>query len=162
MKTIDLLKLTSNVVKSDTNKVSDNDHKLICDIYEKIMKSDKVEEAPVSVVDTILNDQQINDILSYLLMLQEKYFSDIPLSSELCKQFMWNIPLDIYELFRDAIDYDRPDYLNPITLFYYFCTKDANDHFSFFKFITRINELMNDDEEYIIKHGEQMEMKGGD
>lgn len=75
--------------------------------------------------ETNLDDDEITEVLSYLLKLQDEYFGQsLPLADELCQKFVWNMPREVYKLFKDSIDYDTPDALNIMTLFYAFCMKD--------------------------------------
>lgn len=111
--------------------------------------------APPSVEHTVLNDKEITDVLSYLLELQSKYFGDkIPLSQDLCKQFMWNIPRPVYEAFREARDYGI-DAINPMVLFYIFCVDDTKEVIYKFIEIFVNNILNNEDWDYIVKKAEE-------
>jgi len=67
---------------------------------------------------TQLNENQVNDILEYMEHLQNEYLSDIPISNELSKPFVWNIPITLYEDMCEAINNDLPDVLNPMFPFY--------------------------------------------
>lgn len=96
-----------------------------------------IEEPPACV----RTDEQINEIMSYLLKLQEEVFgNDIPLNKDLCKSFVWNIPDDVYKAFRNSIDYGDPMITNPITLFYLFCSECPDDFMP--AFLLRIYELI--------------------
>lgn len=92
----------------------------------KSFLSDHVIQAPDDVENTILNDDEICDILSYLLECQEKYFPDIPLKEDLCKSFMWNIPKSIYKTFINVRDYPKNNIYNPLLYFYIFCVDDPD------------------------------------
>ena len=99
-------KSTDTVIDQQYHPFSlDDTAKQIIDKMYSLMSEHKKENAPPEVEHTVLNDNEIADVLSYLLELQEKYFNDIPLSKDLCKQFMWNIPKEAYKAFREARDY---------------------------------------------------------
>ena len=100
------------------------------------------QTAPTDFDDNILNEDEISEIMSYMLQLQTEYFSDIPLSKELSKKFMWNIPKEIYRQMRNNIDKDDPVILNPILYLYIFCTDYPE--FAMGKFILTILNLCDE------------------
>ena len=118
--------------------------------YSKLLKTNstynantiKETEPNIELPETELSDDEIAEVLSELMRLQEEYFSDIPLAKELCKQFMWNIPHDAYKAFIDAKLRDEPLILNPIALFYIFCTDNVGDAMG--KFISILLSSLND------------------
>lgn len=67
---------------------------------------------------TQLNENQVNDILEYMEHLQDQYLSDLPISNDLSKPFVWNIPMTLYEDMCEALNNELPDILNPMFLFY--------------------------------------------
>ena len=81
----------------------------------------EITPIPQGFEETNLNDEEISEVLSYLLELQENYFPDSPLSDELCKKFVWNIPRDVYKSFKDSKDYGSDAAFNIMTLFYAMC-----------------------------------------
>lgn len=96
--------------------------------------------------ETSLDDDETTEVLSYLLKLQDEYFgSSLPLADELCKKFVWNMPREVYELFKDSIDYDTPDALNIMTLFYAFCMKDLT-RTGMCKFISKLCSMIHEDD----------------
>lgn len=111
-----------------------------------------VVAAPPGFDDNELNDVQIDDVLSYLMECQEKYFSDIPLADRLCQKFMWNIPKSVYKAFKDMHDYG-PEYdiVNPILLFYIFCAEDPR--YAMARFMDIIVNMVIDDKLNIIDRG---------
>lgn len=102
-------------------------------------------EAPPIVANTTLNDDQINDVMSYLLELQDKYFADIPLSEELCKAFVWNIPVPVYERHYHCREYEKCDLSNPLFLFYIFCTENPYEDYDMFMGI--VHDIILDEPE---------------
>ena len=107
-------------------------------------------QAPPSLENSELNDDEIDKVLCYLLRLQSEYFNDVPLSRDLCKKFMWNIPRNVYNSFQKAIALDEPDILNPLMFFYIFCVDDP--YFAMGKFVNIINNLIGPDEMELIEN----------
>jgi len=94
--------------------------------------------------ETNLDDDETAEVLSYLLKLQDEYFGpSLPLADELCKKFVWNMPSEVYKSFKDSLDYDVPDALNILTLFYAFCMKDVS-RTGMFKFIDRLRSMIDE------------------
>lgn len=115
---------TEPVVTTDKT-INHMDEKLD-EIFSMIKKNTQpIDAVPPNFDKFILNNDQISDVLSELINLQEKYFNDIPLRQDLVKQFMWNIPKEVYDAYRDYIDYERHEALNPLLYFYIFCTEDV-------------------------------------
>lgn len=129
-----------NPIEDDVNENSVN--KIISIMKDYARNNSGV--APSHVENTNLDDNEINEVLSYLLYLQEKYFKDLPLSSELCKQFMWNIPKNVYKSFKECMEYGEPDILNPMMSLYIFCVDEPR--FSVGKFIDTLYNLIGPDE----------------
>lgn len=143
--------ITNNVV---TQPVKPSDQsaahivKIIDERFNKLESLIKImnvpQTAPTDFDDNILNEDEISEIMSYMLQLQTEYFSDIPLSKELSKKFMWNIPKEIYRQMRNNIDKDDPVILNPILYLYIFCTDYPE--FAMGKFILTILNLCDESE----------------
>lgn len=94
--------------------------------------------------ETNLDDDETAEVLSYLLKLQDEYFGpSLPLADELCKKFVWNMPSEVYKSFKDSLDYDIPDALNILTLFYAFCMQDVS-RTGMFKFIDRLRSMIDE------------------
>lgn len=128
-----------------TVKTADEVSADFAQMFKEFTERFKPCEAPADVEDTNLDDEAINDVLSRLLDLQEKYFPDIPLSNELCKKFMWNIPRHVYEASKRVQLYGEPDVLDPIFFFYIFCVGEL-DTMTLGKFVcTVLNSVDEDD-----------------
>lgn len=132
--------------KNASNEVSEESSvERLIEIMRDIAKNNI---APENVENTILNDDEIAEILSRLMEYQEKYFYSIPLANSLVKQFVWNIPKTVYYAFRDARDYGI-DIIDPILLFYVFCTEDPRNAMPVFIDIL-LRDVLNDrDMEYV-------------
>ena len=78
---------------------------------------------PPEEENTNLNDDEIDDIMSTLLSFEKKYFEDIPLSRDLDKKFVWNIPRIVYEAHEYAHERDE-DVLDPLICLYALLTED--------------------------------------
>ena len=107
-----------------------------------VVSTNNVEE------DTNLDDEEINDVLSMLLEFQDKYFTDIPLSRDLCKKFMWNIPKNVYKAAVKARNYGY-DFINPLILFYVFCVDEPD--FAIGKFMHILLNAMTDEDYSVIE-----------
>lgn len=142
--------ITNNVVTQPVEPSNQSDHivKILDERFNKLESLIKImnvpQTAPTDFDDNILNEDEISEIMSYMLQLQTEYFSDIPLSKELSKKFMWNIPKEIYRQMRNNIDKDDPAILNPILYLYIFCTDYPE--FAMGKFILTILNLCDESE----------------
>jgi hypothetical protein len=133
--------------------VESQDSKKIDDISENVAKImafmesqlGKDNNPPPGYADTILNEEQIMNVVTMLLEFQNKYFSATPLSDELERRFVWNIPLNVYKAAMTAKTKEWPDCLNPLYWFYIFCTQEPGDMLGRFM-ITAVNSIT--DEEY--------------
>lgn len=83
---------------------------------------DKIEQ-PVGLTEkpTILNEEEVNNVLQILLQLQDNVFKNTPISQTLVKQFVWNIPREIYELSMKNYQDNSAPCMNPLYWFYVFC-----------------------------------------
>lgn len=123
--------------KVDEKKNNQEADKLITDfITESRKKSDEVStdlrsirefleelktkncEPPVGFEDNALNNDEIADVLEMIWEFHDKYFSETPLTEELSRIFMYNIPKNIYNAARTIRDHMEPDCLNPLYWFY--------------------------------------------
>ncbi len=101
----------------------------IADNMKKILEfmedlKNKNVEAPEGFEDTELNSDEILDVVSTLVEYHDKYFQLTPLSEELSKSFVWNLPRSIYEAHKKLRLMDEPDQLDPIYWFYSLCLAD--------------------------------------
>jgi hypothetical protein len=148
----------------ETSIINDSNNKALSD--EKIDKLISLLETsqpmmpPESIEKAELTDDEANEVLSYLLYLQTEYFSEIPLARELCKQFVWNMPREVYEAYSTTKKYEEPDVINPLIFLYILCTEDP--YFSMGKYVNIINNLIGPDEmnliERKIEEGESYEI----
>ena len=133
-------------VKNDTTGDNDKAFEQILDILKQnqnsVVSINNVEE------DTNLDDEEINDVLSMLLEFQDKYFTDVPLSRDLCKKFMWNIPKNVYKAAVKARNYGY-DFINPLILFYVFCVDEPD--FAIGKFMHILLNAMTDEDYSVIE-----------
>lgn len=146
-------------ISSSTNNV-DNE-KPINEINNKIdelanfMKSNiSMIKAPEDFEDTILNDDEINEVLSELLRIQNDVFPKMPMRKDLVKKFMWNIPREVYNAWKDYVDYGEPLATNPLVYFYLFCVSEPAC--GIFYFVREIMASIDDDtHEYIMNNAER-------
>lgn len=113
---------TSVVVENAANKEDVNSiMSLLTSIKEQIKTPEGCEEA-----STLLTETEVENVLDILITLQDQIFFMTPLSPELVKAFVWNIPRGMYELaMRNYANNDIPA-LNPLYWFYMFCI-DTSD-----------------------------------
>lgn len=70
---------------------------------------------------TLLGETEVDNLLNLLMELERNVFKNTPLSRTLVKQFIWNIPLEVYELSMDNFRKNAPPCMNPMYWFYAFC-----------------------------------------
>ena len=99
---------------------------------------------PEGFNDTILDDEEVNNVLSMLLDFQEKYFSETPLADTLEKKFVWNIPKSIYNMANKIWQCGLPDGMNPIYWLYGLCLDDPETMLCKF-LITAVNSIPEDE-----------------
>jgi len=109
--------LTASV---DCSKQADDENMM------KIIDEMKKINSSYSDKTTSLTEDEVSEVLSMLLNFQEKYFSEIPLSDDLSKDFVWNLPRSIYNLAIKSTMTDQIDCLNPIFWFYVMCVPDID------------------------------------
>lgn len=103
--------------KEDVNSIMS----LLTSIKEQIKTPEGCEEP-----STLLTETEVENVLDILITLQDQIFFMTPLSPELVKAFVWNIPRGMYELaMRNYANNDIPA-LNPLYWFYMFCI-DTSD-----------------------------------
>lgn len=88
-------------------------------LLRKLSDDNTKMQIPNVLAETILNDDEVDDILGYILQFRDEYFPNIPLSPDIVKQFLWNAPRDIVRGMRNAQTHpDQPDILNPVMFLY--------------------------------------------
>lgn len=94
-------------------------------LLRKLSDDNAKMQIPNVLAETILNDDEVDDILGYILQFRDEYFPNIPLSPDIVKQFLWNAPRDIVRGMRNAQTHpDQPDILNPVMFLYPLLMKD--------------------------------------
>lgn len=115
----------------------------------------KALEEKIEEPDTILGDEEVNEILSYLRTLEDKYFDDIPLTETPSQSYVWNIPYQMYEDMRRCINEDVPDVFNPMFIFYLTMTDYPADAMGrYLRILTDVvydhnNEMLRMNQEYL-------------
>ena len=143
--------ITQPPVKNNTTNDNNEAFEQILDILKQNQNS--VVSINNAEENTNLDDEEINDVLSMLLEFQDKYFNDLPLSKDLCKKFMWNIPKEVYKAAVKATNYGY-DFLNPLILFYAFCVDEPD--FAIGKFMhTMLNAITDEDYKVIEAHASE-------
>lgn len=115
------------------------------DYVMKEMKNNEPTPAPEGYDDTILNDEEISEVMSTLYTFHKKYFPDIPMEDELDPRFMWNIPLEIYKAHINVKEYGwMDDIFDPLILCYLFTTRYPEEAYS--KFLLTLYQRIRDNE----------------
>lgn len=113
-------------VKVDTEemiqKISDGVDKKL----EKLMGDLKVQfTTPSKSADFSLTVEEVREVVLYLKKIQSIYFPTIPIKSNLSRSFVWNLPREIYDAFKNAdIQEGVPDIANPLFMFYILCVDE--------------------------------------
>ena len=71
---------------------------IIRQLKDFMSNKSNVVDAPVE--KTELNDEESNNVMDYILYYKNKYFPTIDLSQEIVKNFIYNIPHDVYPNIR--------------------------------------------------------------
>lgn len=101
------------------NTVNEEVLGLLRSIKEQIQVPSYVSEE--TKTSTILNEEEVGNVLDILVKLQENVFKNTPISSVLVKQFVWNIPREIYNLAMNNFKSNAAPCMNPLYWFYVFC-----------------------------------------
>ena len=110
-----------------TNDANDNNN---IDNSEVIQRLSSIEEMLRDISKnkdqdeeklTTMNDNQISDIISFMLKMKDEYFPYVTLSRDISADFIWNLPKCVYQTAQAMIAYDEPTMLNPLFWFTLFC-----------------------------------------
>ena len=105
-------------------------------------------QMPKALEESVLDDVEVNMILEDALNFQSKYFSNIPLNRDILKQFLYNVPKNVYEGAKYMRNHpETPDVLNPVLLLYPFLTKEPAD--SIGVYLIKLSELIDGSREAI-------------
>lgn len=96
---------------------------------------------------TELNEDQICDVLRTFEKYQELYFKDIPMRSEICRRFLFNIPKRVYDTHVAVSEcYNNPDVFDPLYWLYLCFTECKREDVAVFV-KAAANILIENDEE---------------
>lgn len=129
---------------NNTTDLSENMKQIL-----EYMKNTAPVPAPSGFDETNLNDEQVNDVLTWLLEYQENYFSELPLPDDLDKKFVWNIPKELYNAAKRNKDLGNPECLNPIFWLYGMLLEEPSDMLG--KFILLAMNSMSDDDRLAVE-----------
>lgn len=104
-------------------KINESNNKTL-DALREFMKQPNITQISAAEKDTTLNDDEINEVMSFMLKIQDEYFPEIPLNDELDKKFVWNISRIVYEAHIYRIERGDPIILSPLVPFYALLTED--------------------------------------
>lgn len=139
--------LTSSCNNQDDNENNDMIKELNCSISElKTMIAGMASgghNGNSAFPDATLTDEEVDNVLTWLIGFHEKYFKLVPLTDTLTAKFLWNIPREVYKSASLAVIKELPDCLNPIFWFYALCLDDIDAMLPAF-ILTAINSITSD------------------
>ena len=137
-----LKKAPPKVIEKPIIREKDTDTSdIIRQLKDFMSNKSNVVDAPVE--KTELNDEESNNVMDYILYYKNKYFPTIDLSQEIVKNFIYNIPHDVYLQHKNAVDYGE-EILDPLILFIAFCTNDCESIYG--KFLSCMMEACTESE----------------
>jgi len=114
-------------------EVRENESELVEFVKQYMRNPNNIQTMPHVLSEAILTDNEVNDMLEYLLEFHDKYFPTIPLEKDIIKQFLWNVPKSIIEGMRYAQTHlDCPDILNPVMFMYPLMMEKPNEAIGLF------------------------------
>ena len=119
------------------------------DGYETIlsMLKDIKSSNQTSEVKTSLNEKQAMRLMDSVLEFYETYFNEVPISSSISKNFVWNVPEDVYRQTIDCVDKGYDDILNPMMLFYAFLMD--TDEYAYGKYLQILHRILSENKQLI-------------
>lgn len=129
-----------------------NNVKTIMQIMEELKTQDC--KPPEGFEETALNNDETAFVLTMLLEFQEKYFKDTPLTCDLSRSFVYNIPKTVYNAAKSAQVRGEPDCLNPLYWFYIFNLGDPE--YMMATFLTSAINAISDDDLHVIDQLHEM------
>ena len=105
----------------------------------------KSETGNKAFPDATLTDEEVDNVLTWLIGFHEKYFNLTPLTDTFTAKFLWNIPREVYKSASLAAVKELPDCLNPIFWFYALCLDDIDAMLPSF-ILSAINSITDNDE----------------
>ena len=143
--TLNNKKYYTNNTRIDIDSMSDD----IKQILECVKNNPTTVVQQIPSDSTSLTEDKVNNVMTWLLDYQERYFADIPLPDSLDKNFVWNIPKKIYDCAEKNRLLEQPDVLNPLFWFYCMLLDEPEDMIS--KFILNAVNAITDEDESIIE-----------
>lgn len=136
----------SEIEKKIDEKIDETTNKTL-EALKEFMKQPNVTQISSAEEDTILGDAEIEEVMSTLLKYESEYFSDIPLSQDLVKKFVWNLPMDVYNAHMNVIDYSAPDIMDPLMCLYALLTDDPS--YTMGVYMQKVKELTDSNIDFI-------------
>ena len=105
---------------------NNNESAFMQEIVNLVRTHVKNKESQTSNNKTELTENEACEIAEFLCECHDKYFSNFPLSENLSKNFIWNIPREMYDIFSylREMDDEKYDIINPIMYLYIFCAEN--------------------------------------
>ena len=92
--------------------------------YKRVLRLgstvDEAVEPTFEGEDSYLTEEEVLYLMTELKRLQDSYFPDVPMSDSLkhAKQFLYNIPRNVFKLIRKIDDEDGEEILSPLFMIY--------------------------------------------
>ena len=141
--------LTSSCNNQDDTENNEMIKELNCSISElKTMIAEMASgehNGSSAFPDATLTDEEVDNVLTWLIGFHEKYFKLVPLTDTLTAKFLWNIPREVYKSASLAVMKELPDCLNPIFWFYALCLDDIDAMLPAF-ILSAINSITGDND----------------
>ena len=110
--------------------------------YKKMLRRYAVPDVTIAVDPEpthTLSDDEVESIIGYFEYLQTEFFTDIPVSKDIDKSFIYNIPKDLYKFFEYQNVIEAPPTANPFIMLYGLCLKDIEQYPNFLERYLEIN-----------------------
>ena len=120
---------------TQTDETTDG-YGIILTMLKELKSSNQTSE-----VKTSLNEKQAMRLMDSIFEFYETYFQQVPISSSISKNFVWNVPENVYRQTINCVDKGYDDILNPMLLFYAFLMD--NDEYAYGKYLQILQSLIS-------------------
>ena len=139
------------VINQMISDQSDENARKIDDMVD--MLSDALEyfiDKESDLLTPNLDTKQVDDVLNFMIELQTKYFSEIPLTHRMSRPFLFGIPEKLYDEMEESIDHGESIVFNPMTYLYIMLVDEPR--FAIGKFLKILTSLAYDQQNMINRY----------
>jgi hypothetical protein len=139
------------VINQMISDQSDENARKIDDMVD--MLSDALEyfiDKESDLLTPNLDTKQVDDVLNFMIELQTKYFSEIPLTHRMSRPFLFGIPEKLYDEMEESIDHGESIVFNPMTYLYIMLVEEPR--FAIGKFLKILTSLAYDQQNMINRY----------